>query len=313
MPHDAIPGMELGELDVIARLNKLDEAGYIFWPTKEGGVPRLKQYADEMPGLALQSVWIDIPPIGAQSAERLGYPTQKPLALLERIISASSNEGDVVLDPFCGCGTAVHAAHKLKRKWIGIDITCLAISLIESRLNDAFGKRCKFDVHGLPQDLESARDMAKRDKYQFQYWAVSLVGAQPYQGKKKGADGGIDGLKFFSDADDRGTRKIIVSVKGGESVGLTMVKDLITTVAHNQADIGLFITQAEPTKPMLAEAAAAGFYTSANGRKFSKIQILTIEELLSGKARAEHPDYKPDDNFKKARKEKPGEQNELVL
>src|SRR5205814_331051 len=148
-------------------------------------------------------------------SETLGYPTQKPLALLERIIAASSNEGDIVLDPFCGCGTAVHAAQKLKRKWIGIDITHLAISLIEKRLKDAFGGRCRFEVHGTPKDLDAARDLARRDKYQFQWWAVSLVNAQPWQGKKKGADTGIDGIKYFRDLDRKEPRKIVVSVKGG--------------------------------------------------------------------------------------------------
>ena len=278
--------------------------------TAPGRVPAYKRYLDEMPGVGLQNDWSEIrPPLGGES---LGYPTQKPLALLERIISASSNEGDVVLDPFCGCGTAVHAAQKQKRKWVGIDITHLAISLIEKRLKDAFGARCKFEVIGTPGDLDAARDLAMRDKYQFQWWAVSLVDAQPFQGKKKGADGGIDGLKFFRDVDKKEVRKIVVSVKGGGNVGLTMVKDLITTVTHNNAEIGLFLTLAEPTKPMLAEAAKAGFYTSAAGKKFSRLQILTIGGLLAGTQRAEHPDYEPDLNFKKAKAEQSGEQPELL-
>src|SRR5438094_2338071 len=155
----------------------------------------------------LQDIWMDIG-LAPTAGERLGYQTQKPLALLERIISASSNKGDVVLDPFCGCGTAVHAAQKLGRKWIGIDITCLAISLIESRLKrafpEAFGeegqRRLQYEVIGTPKDLESARDLARRDKYQFQWWAVSLIDeAQPWQGKRKGADTGIDGIRYFRD------------------------------------------------------------------------------------------------------------------
>jgi hypothetical protein len=210
------------------------------------------------------------------------------LALLDRVIRASSKKGDVVLDPFCGCGTAVHAAENLGRQWIGIDITHLAISLIEKRLRDAF-PAIQFEVHGTPKDLAGASNLAARDKYQYQWWACSLVNAQPYQGKKKGADSGIDGLIFFQD--DKGTpKKVIVSVKGGENVGVAMVKDLIATVAHQQAEIGLFVTLTEPTKPMLTEAVSAGFYTSpANGAKFQKIQVLTIEDLLSGNANAAYP------------------------
>ena len=173
-------------------------------------MPRIKRYLRAEGGVAIQDVITDIDAISAHAAERLGYPTQKPLALLDRIISASSNEGDVVLDPFCGCGTAVHAAHKLKRKWIGVDITHLAISLIEKRLKDAFGAKCKFEVIGTPGDLDAARDLAERNKYQFQWWAVSLVDAQPFQGKKKGADGGVDGVKFFYDLKDNDARKIVV-------------------------------------------------------------------------------------------------------
>ena len=282
---------------------------------RQDGSPRmdgLKIYLDDTKGVPLSTCWTDIDRVGNTADERLGYPTQKPLALLERILTVSSKEGDVVLDPFCGCGTAVHAAQKLKRKWVGIDITHLAISLIEKRLKDAFGARCKYKTEGTPGDLDAARDLAARDKYQFQYWAVSLVAAQPFQGKKKGADGGIDGLKFFRDVDKKEVRKIVVSVKGGGNVGLTMVKDLITTVTHNNAEIGLFLTLAEPTKPMLAEAAKAGFYTSATGRKFPRLQILTIGGLLAGTQRAEHPDYEPDLNFKKAEAEQSGEQTELL-
>ncbi len=308
------------------RMQAAYDAGIVVQPSP-GSVPRMKRYLDEQEGKPIDTVWTDIPPINSQAQERLGYPTQKPVALLERIIQASSNEGDVVLDPFCGCGTAVHAAQKLNRQWLGIDITHLAISLIEKRLKDAFKTGLQFEIHGTPKDLDAARDLAKRDKYQFQWWAVSLVDAQPFQGKKKGADGGIDGLKFFGIVEPTSTLsstkrvvhksanrtgKIIVSVKGGENVGLTMVKDLITTVTHNQAEIGLFITLAEPTQPMIAEAAKAGFYESPNGKKFPRIQLLTIEDLLSGKARAEHPDYEPELNFKKAKTEAHGKQETLL-
>jgi DNA modification methylase len=311
VPHDAIPGMDLSAEDVLGRLEKLDEAGYIHWPAKKGGMPRLKQYADEMPGLALQSVWIDIPPIGAQSAERLGYPTQKPLTLLERIISASSDEGAVVLDPFCGCGTAVHAAQKLKRKWIGIDITHLAISLIEKRLKDAF-PRLQFEIHGTPKDLDSAKDLARRDKYQFQWWAVSLVDARPFQGRKKGADTGIDGIKFFRDIDGKDAKKIVVSVKGGGNLKADDVRSIMAVRERENADIALFISLEEPSRGMIKDAASAGFYESANGKKYPRLQLLTIDGLLRKHQRAEHPDYEPNLNFAKATTEASGKQETLL-
>ncbi len=307
--HWAIPGevMERYQLQgqtVQDRLDALDLAGLIYWPKDGEGTPRLKWYADELVGMAISDVWSDIPPISAQSQERLGYPTQKPLALLERIISASSNPGDVVLDPFCGCGTAVHAAQKLKRKWIGIDITHLAISLIEKRLKDAFGAKCKFEVQGTPGDLEAARDLAARDKYQFQWWAVSLVEAQPYQGKKKGADTGIDGLKFFYDLKDEDARKIVVSVKGG-GLKADDIRALNHVREREKADIAILISLNEPTAKMRADAASAGIYHGgADGKTpYPRVQLLTIEGLLSGEHRAEHPDYVKNVNFKKAKRE----------
>ena len=210
-----------------------------------------------MPGVPLQSLWDDMPGINNRSAEFLGYPTQKPVALMERIIQASSNPGDLVLDPFCGCGTTIHAAQKLGRQWTGIDVTHLAISLIERRLKDAF-PGIAFQVHGTPQDLEGARDLARRDKYQFQWWAVSLIDAQPYGGKKKGADGGIDGLIYFR-GDGKATERAVVSVKGGDNVGVPMVRDLKGVMDRERAPIGVFLTLTEPTRPMEREAAAAGF------------------------------------------------------
>jgi len=232
---------------------------------------------------------------------------------LERIIAASSNEGDVVLDPFCGCGTAVHAAQKLNRQWIGIDITHLAISLIEKRLKDSFGAKCEFEVHGTPKDLDAARDLATRDKYQFQWWAVSLVEAQPFQGKKKGADGGIDGLKFFHDVDKAGARKIVVSVKGGGNLKADDIRSLMAVRERESAEIALFISLETPTKGMIADAASAGLYTSATGKKYPRVQLLTIEGLLNQTQRAEHPDHAPDLNFKKAKAEKSGQQGKLGI
>lgn len=268
----------------------------------KSGIPRVKNYLHEGKGVLLDNIWTDIDSLNSQASERLGYPTQKPLALLERIIQASSNEGDVVMDPFCGCGTAVHAAQKLGRQWIGIDITHLAISLIEKRLKDAF-TGIEFEVHGTPKDFAGAQDLALRDKYQFQWWACSLVNAQPFGGKKKGADGGIDGLIFFQDS-KTDTKKIVVSVKGGDNVSVAMVRDLVGVVNREKAAIGLFVTLAEPTKPMKAEAAGAGMYHSPTGHDFPKIQILTIEGLISGRERARYPDLSLGGHtFKKARKE----------
>ena len=290
------------------KLEKFLAEGRLYFP-KNGGTPSYKRYLDEMPGVPMQNDWGDIRPV--PSNEYLGYPTQKPLALLGRIIAASSNEGDVVLDPFCGCGTAVHAAQKLQRKWIGIDITHLAISLIEKRLKDAFGPACKFEVYGTPGDLDAARDLAARDKYQFQWWAVSLVEAQPFQGKKKGADTGIDGLKFFYDAVQKDPLKIVVSVKGG-GLKADDVRALNHVREREKADIALLISLNEPTAGMKSDAASAGFYTGDAGKKYARVQLLTIEGLLSGQHRAEHPDHVKHVNFKQAKREtKPQTNKEL--
>lgn len=294
-------------------LDQWDAEGKIYWPAKVGGMPRLKQYLDDMPGILLQDIWDDIAPIGSQAQERLGYPTQKPLALLERIIQASSNEGDVVLDPFCGCGTAVHAAQKLGRNWIGIDITHLAISLIEKRMKDAF-PGIVFEVQGTPKDFDSARDLAFRDKYQFQWWACTLVNAQPFQGKKKGADTGVDGLIYFQD-EAKDVKKIIVSVKGGEHVTRAMVADLKNSVEREKAQMGFFVTLTPPTQPMITEATSAGYYESPWYGAFPKIQILTIEGLLSGLEKPRYPDPSRGGlSFKKAKvEEKQGVQGKLEI
>jgi hypothetical protein len=203
---------------------------------------------------------------------------------MERIIEASSNEGETVLDPFCGCGTTIHAAEKLNRRWIGIDITHLAISLIEKRLTDAF-PGIEYEVHGTPKDLDGARNLAERDKYQFQWWAVSLVNAVPFGGKKKGADTGIDGLIYFKDF--RGgrvtTEMIVVSVKGGENVSVSMIRDLAHVVDREKAKMGLFITLFEPTDPMRKEALKESYFETSTGGKYLKLQLSTIEELLAGK------------------------------
>jgi adenine specific DNA methylase Mod len=289
------------------KMQELIDAGLVV-QTSPGTVPHKKHYLDEGKGVATQSLWEGIEALSASSAERLGYPTQKPVALLERIISTSSNEGDVVLDPFCGCGTAVHAAQKLKRKWIGIDITHLAIGLIERRLKDAF-PGITFEVHGTPKDFGGAQDLATRDKYQFQWWAVSLIDAQPYGGKKKGADSGIDGLIYFR-SDAKTTERAIVSVKGGGNVGVTMIRDLKGVLEREKAPIGVFMTLTEPTQPMIKEAASAGFYELGN-RKYQKLQIITIKEALQGTKPA-IPLVDSGAAFKKAGLENSSEQGTLL-
>jgi hypothetical protein len=303
-------------------MQELEDAGRIIY--SKTGYPQFKRYLDEQLGEKLPDIWEDISPV--MGNEYLGYPTQKPLALLERIIKASSNEGDVVLDPFCGCGTAVHAAEKLRRQWIGIDITHLAISLIEKRLKDAF-PGIQFEVEGTPKDLGGARNLAERHKYQFQWWATSLVGAQPYQGKKKGADSGIDGLIYFYDTPSfsrRGkgggptlgeAKKIVVSVKGGENVSVAMVRDFAHVIEREQAAMGFFVTLADPTGPMSKESVAFGFYDEPRfGAEYPKLQILTIEGLMSGTERPRYPDLSLGrSTFKRAQIEDvSGEQGKLL-
>jgi DNA modification methylase len=249
--------------------------------TRPGAVPAYKRYLDEMPGVPLQDAWDDIGPIAAQAKERLGYPTQKPLALLARIIAASSNPGDVVLDPFCGCGTAVDAAERMGRRWIGIDITSLAIGVIEKRLDDRY-EAADFRVRGMPGSVDEAADLARRDKFQFQWWAAGRLGALPYDGRnRKGADGGIDGIiPFYDDATGR-AKRCIVSVKGGRNVGAEDIRALVGTVEANDAQTGVFLTLTAPTRPMLREAAKAGLYQSPLGQGYPRIQILTVEDILN--------------------------------
>ncbi len=268
------------------RMQRMHDEGRLVY-TKTG-TPRYKRYLDEMEGTPIHDVWTDIFPVNSQAKDRLGYPTQKPLALLERIIQASSNEGDVVLDPFCGCGTAVLAAHKLNRRWIGIDVTNLAITVMKARLTDAF-PGIQFKVIGEPTTLSEARTLAAKgatleERYQFQWWAVSLVGALPSEKSKKGADAGIDG--FFSvihesDGKRETFRQVIVQVKSGH-VGANLIRDLAGTIGNDK--LGVFITLEEPTEPMKAAASAAGLYHNPlMDKHYPRIQIVTVAELLAGK------------------------------
>ena len=256
---------------------------------------------DEARGVPVQALWNDIPAINSQAQERLGYPTQKPIALLERIIAASSNEGDLVLDPFCGCGTAVHAAQKLGRRWAGIDVTHLAISLIERRMKAAF-PGIALNVEGTPRDRASAEDLARRDPYQFQWWAVSMIDAVPFAGRKKGPDGGIDGIIYFKPERQR-TAKALVSVKGGEHVGVKVVRDLHSVMEREKAPIGVIVSRSLPSAPMLREAAAVGrFHSEATGRSYARMQILTVDELFQGR-RPDIPLVDPTAAFRSAPRE----------
>lgn len=262
------------------RMRELYEQGRII-QSAPGRVPQYKRYLDEMPGVALQNDWGDIIPLHGSAQERLGYPTQKPLALLERIIQASSNEGDVVLDPFCGCGTAIDAAQKLNRQWIGIDVTHLSIGLIERRMKDRYGDDLAYLVIGTPNDLASAQKLAADEPHQFQYWITQTVDGQPYQGGRKGADRGIDGYLYFT-GHDRKTEAAIISVKAGRNVGVAMVRDLKGVIEREKSPIGIFICAVNPTREMEREAAAAGIYEAADGRTYPRLQIFTLAEYFQG-------------------------------
>jgi len=291
-------------------MQTLHEENRIWYPLLEDGSfdyskrPQVKRYLSEREGPVLGTVWVDIFPLNSQAQERLGYPTQKPVALLERIVAASSNPGDVVLDPFCGCGTTVHAAEKLGRQWIGIDVTHLAIGLIEKRLRDAF-ENVAFTTHGVPQDIEGARDLARRGRedgnyyFEFEKWALSLIAAQPGNLSKKGADRGIDGNIYFAK-----TARAIVSVKAGENISVQMIRDLRGVIEREQAEIGVFLTLNEPKKTMIAEAAAAGQYHMEGFAPVPRIQIVTIEDALRLRDRAVQLPLRRDDAFKKAAREK---------
>ncbi len=268
-------------------------------------------------GVSLQDFWDDIPPINAQAKERLGYPTQKPEALLERIIRASSNEGDLVLDPFCGCGTAVVVAERLHRRWLGIDITHLAINLIKNRLQDTFGPElAPYEVIGEPADAKSAEALALQNRHQFEWWALSMVGAHPAQDKKKGADRGIDGIIVFGEGQGK-YQKLLVSVKSGH-VNAAQIRDLKGVLEREQAALGAMITLKPPTRPMREEAAAAGFYVPENfpEQRFPKLQILTVADLFAGK-KLDYPRWWSEETFKKAARQRKGpndaeRQRELV-
>ena len=294
------------------RMQEAHDNGLIHYTSS--GLGRQKRYLDEMQGNPVDTIWEDIKPIQAHAQERLGYPTQKPEALLERIINASSNEGDVVLDPFCGCGTAVAAAERLNRRWIGIDITHLAITLIRHRLHDAFGEDLRpYEVVGEPKDLLSAESLALHDRYQFEWWALGLVDARPARDRKKGADAGIDGFINFFDDNSGKPRRIVVQVKSG-GVQRSQIATLKSDMEREKADLALFVTLKPPTRPMQQEALEAGFYApeAFPDHHFPRVQILTIEELLAG-AQPQYPRYAPTATFQRApRRRRQGRQGRIV-
>lgn len=310
--HWAIPSSLTSELGLEGmtqhqKLDALAQQGDIVFSSS--GFPRYLQRPTQ--GVPYQDIWAYQPYTEAllhgtdegvdrdvkwleDDEERLGYQTQKPLGVLQRIINSSSDPGDVVLDPFCGCGTAVHAAHKLGRLWIGIDITYLAVNLMETRMRRAF-RGIEIEVIGVPKDLPSARDLAARSKIQFQLWAVRRLhpDAQPVGSKKGGPDRGIDGiipLIVAGTAEKPQYKRAVLSVKGGEHIGVGMVRDLVGVLDREGDPIGVLLTLEPPTPPMVTEAATAGFYHNDLWQKdYPRVQLVTVEEMLAGK----RPDIPP--------------------
>ena len=266
----------------VETMERLDSESRIFYT--RNGIPRIKRYFDEAKGNPVQDVWTDVQSLRSWHQERLGYPTQKPEALLERIINASSNEGDVVLDPFCGCGTATVAAERLNRRWIGIDVTHLAITLVRHRLHDSFGDGLRpYEIIGQPTDTGSAAALAEQDRYQFEWWALGLVDARPANDRRRGADAGVDGYINFFDDNSGKPKRIIVQVKSGH-VNRGMIATLKGDMDREKAELGVFITLQPPTEPMRQEALSAGAYTPEHfpDQQHPRVQILTVDELLAG-------------------------------
>ncbi len=309
--HWAIPGYVRELLpDPTAKtaqeaLDQLESIGRVVWPKKKSGVPAFKQYLEDLPGVQIQDIWDDIPPLSSHAAERLGYPTQKPEALLDRIILSSSDAGNVILDPFCGCGTAIAVAERLNRRWIGIDVTHLAVSLMRHRLNDTFGKHVsKYEIHGLPKDVGSAAALAEVDPYQFEWWAVGAVDGRSARDNKKGSDAGVDGYIFFYDDPSMKVKKAVIQVKSGK-VSPSQIRDLKGTVEREDAAMGVFITLNPPTEKMKTEAVAFGYYEapSLDHTLYPRLQIITVEDIFDG-VMPKHPQAGPV-TFKKAPKHEP--------
>ncbi len=268
-------------------MQQLDREGRLYFPEDPNGAIREKYYLDEMRGVVIGDVWTDIHPISAHAKERRGYPTQKPLGLLERIIAASSVEGDVVMDPFCGCGTAIVAAERMNRGWIGIDITYLAISEVVYRLNTecVAGRPLDYELKGAPVDSHGAQKLfeqtAPQNHKPFEQFCVALVAGESRE--KKGADRGIDGVIHFWDSEGR-HRQAVIQVKGG-ALTLSAVRDFASVIKDNDAIMGLMISLREPTKEMLLVCEQQGYADWSAEKKFPKMQIRTIKELLENPKR----------------------------
>jgi len=290
-PNDPRPNLTYEVMGITRRWRwareRMDQAiaDGVVVQTRPGAVPQRKRYLDELRGKPLSDVWTDIPPLNSQAAERLGYPTQKPLALLERILRLASKPGDVVLDPFCGCGTTVDAAQKLDRTWIGIDVTYIAVDLILNRLKGTYGPDVlkSLQLDGVPRDVASAHALFERSAFEFERWAVAQIGAQPNQ--RQGGDKGIDGLgRFTLDGSLDRLGRVVVSVKGGRTLNPAMVRDLSGTLEHERAELGVLITQYPPTHGMTDAANHAGTWIHpANGEVFPRVQIVTTTQLLDGR------------------------------
>lgn len=280
-----LTGEDLADLDFHDRLDALDEQGLIYWPKKQGGWPRYKQFLKDREGVPLQDIWTDIFPINSQSKKRLGYPTQKPMALLDRIIRSSTNEGDVVFDPFCGCGTTIYAAHEAGRKWVGCDIAILAIRLVEGQLLERYGlvKGEHYEEHGIPNSVESALALFRQDPFQFEHWAVEYVGGFP---TKKTGDKGVDGRIYFEMKKTLGV--MVLSVKGG-TIRPTDIRDLIGVLSTEpSAELAGFISNKEPSKAMKAAAAEAGQW-EYEGVTYDRVQLLTVKDIVEEKRRFHTP------------------------
>lgn len=304
--HWAIPGALVEDLDedlsALSQHQKLDrlfELGYITF-TDGDTWPLYQRYVNPLEGTPAPDIWAfqpytngtvfgsedgvdeDVRWLSTRDAERLGYQTQKPMGLLERIVGASTHPGDVVLDPFCGCGTTIEAAHNLGRHWIGIDITYIAVDLIQKRMRHRFGEEVTktFEIDGIPRDLASAKALFARSPFEFERWAVSMVDGTPNE--RQVGDKGIDGVIRFN-VDAKGTQgKSLVSVKGG-GLNPAMVRDLLGTVGTQRAEMGVLITLEKPTRGVTDAVQHAGTYSPPEfGRTYPKIQLLTVEQLLAG-------------------------------
>ena len=281
----AFPNISLRSLSTQEKLDLLDQAGLVYWPP-QGSIPQQKRYLDESPGVPLQDIIYDIPPVGPNAKERLGYRTQKPVALLERVISASSDEGDLVLDPFCGCATTIEAAHRLGRRWIGVDIAIHAIKRVARvRLGDRLGLRegVEYDVQGVPRNIEGAKDLWRRDPYHFQKWAVEQVDG--FVTTRRAADGGVDGRLYFAIPDEPDLQSMVIQVDGGANVPISKLRDLHGVMEAQQARMAGFIVMeplGERKRRNFEQYMAQAGDLDVLGTKYPRMQLLNVEEIIAG-------------------------------